>query len=170
MILKRSTIRNGIQQKVEEWASSPKKKALTAKENFKISQIYDQRQAGLDFGFEIAEKLSIKTDYKQDVEKNIFIVSYEQIFYTVNTSLDNDTLVFADTVTKEDVEREIGSTPAVMISQASYGKLPLTILVVLMSKQKHNLRKRLKIVQLLPLSMVEQLKKEMIQNHQHHQK
>lgn len=120
---KRSTIRNAIQQKVEEWASSPKKKALTTKESFKISQIYDQRQAGLDFGFEIAEKLSIKTDYKQDVEKNIFIVSYEQIFYTVNTSLDNDTIVFADTVTKEDVEREIGTTPAVMIAQASYGKM-----------------------------------------------
>ncbi|MBP3713416.1 MAG: thiol-activated cytolysin family protein [Bacilli bacterium] len=120
---KRSNIRNGIQQKVDEWVSSPKKKKLTNKTSLKITQVYDQRQAGLDIGFEIAKKLSIKSDYKQDVEKNIFVVSFEQIFYTVNTSLDNDTLVFADTVTKADVEREIGSTPAVIISQASYGKM-----------------------------------------------
>lgn len=120
---KRTQVRNGIAQKVDDWASNPKRKKLTAKENFNITQVYDQRQAGLDIGFEIAEKLSIKADYKQDVEKNIFIVSYEQIFYTVNTSLENDTIVFADDVTKQDLENEIGNKPVVMITQASYGKM-----------------------------------------------
>lgn len=120
---KRTKVRNGIAQKVEEWASNPKKKKLTAKESLNITQVFDQRQAGVDVGFEIAEKLNIKADYKQDAEKNIFIVSFEQIFYTVNTSLENDTVVFSDDVTKADIEREIGDKPVVMITQASYGKM-----------------------------------------------
>ena len=120
---KRTQVRNGIAQKVEEWASSPKKKKLTAKESFTITQAFDQRQLGLSVGFEIADKLNIKADYTQNVEKNVFIVSYEQIFYTVNTSLENDTIVFGNDVTKADVEAEVGSKPLVMITQASYGKM-----------------------------------------------
>jgi hypothetical protein len=120
---KRTQVRNGIAQKVEEWASSPKKKKLTAKESFTITQAFDQRQLGLSVGFEIADKLNIKADYTQNVEKNVFIVSYEQIFYTVNTSLENDTIVFADGVTKAEVEAEVANKPLVMITQASYGKM-----------------------------------------------
>ena len=120
---KRTQVRNGIQQKVDEWMNSPKKKKLTAKQTLRVTQVFDQRQAGLDVGFEIANKLNIKADYKQDLEKNIFIVSFEQIFYTVNTSLENDTVVFADDVTKAEVEAEIGNNPLVMITQASYGKM-----------------------------------------------
>ena len=120
---KRTQVRNGIAQKVDQWASSPKKKKLTAKHSLSVSQVYDQRQIGLDIGFEIAQKLKINSDYKQDTENNVFIVSFEQIFYTVNTSLENDTIVFSDDVTKADLEAEIGDKPLVMITQASYGKM-----------------------------------------------
>ena len=135
---KRTQVRNGIAQKVDDWASNPKKKKLTAKENFNITQVFDQRQAGLDVGFEIADKLNIKADYKQDTEKNIFIVSYEQIFYTVNTSLENDTLVFSDSVTKADLESEIGDKPLVMITQASYGKMVFLKIETTKSKDEIN--------------------------------
>ena len=133
---KRTQVRNGIAQKVDDWASSPKKKKLTAKQNWTITQVFDQRQAAVDVGIEIAQKFNIKADYKQDVEKNIFIVSYEQIFYTVNTSLENDTIVFADGVTKAEVESEIGDKPIVMITQASYGKMVFLKLETTQNKEE----------------------------------
>ena len=135
---KRTQVRNGIAQKVDEWYNSPKKKKLTAKENLTVTQVFDQRQAGLDVGFEIAEKLNIKADYKQDTVNNVYIVSFEQIFYTVNTSLENDTIVFADDVTKADVESEIGDKPVVMITQASYGKMVFFKLETKRSKSEVN--------------------------------
>lgn len=135
---KRTQVRNGINQKVEEWAESKKKKKLTAKETLRITQAFDGRQIGLDIGFEIAKKLDIKSDYQQSVEKNIFIVSFEQIFYTVNTSLENDTVVFADSVTKAEVEEEIGNKPVVMITQASYGKMVFLKIETTKSKDEIN--------------------------------
>ena len=117
-----ANVRSALNAKVAEWKGLGKK--LTANQTYKITQTYDYNQLTVDLGFGIAKKLNIDANYKQGGGKNIFIVSYEQIFYNVNTIVDNNTVVFADNVTPEMVRAECpDNTPPVIVKQANYGRM-----------------------------------------------
>lgn len=117
-----ANVRSALASKVAEWKGLGKK--LTANQTFNITQTYDYNQLTVNLGVGIAKKLNIDANYKQGSGKNIFIVSYEQIFYSVNTMLGNETVVFDDTVKPEDVRAECpDNTPPVMIKQANYGRM-----------------------------------------------
>ena len=122
-VTNRGNVNGAINTKVAEWATLGKK--LTAKQSFRVTQAFDSNQLNVKLGFGIAEKLNISADYHQGDEKNVFVISFEQIFYSVNTSMySDDTVVFDDTVTRAKVEAECpDSEPPVIITQANYGKM-----------------------------------------------
>ncbi|MBE6126685.1 MAG: hypothetical protein E7182_01725 [Erysipelotrichaceae bacterium] len=118
-----SSYRSKLNTKLAEWKTLGKK--LTANQSFSITQAFNSSQLAVDLGFGIGEKLKIDAKYEQGGETNIFVVAFEQIFFTVNVVLEGkkSTVIFDEEVTLEDVQREISpNEPPLLISTANYGQ------------------------------------------------
>ena len=118
-----ATYRSKLNAKLAEWKTLGKK--LTANQTFSITQAFNSAQLAVDLGFGIGEKLKIDAKYEQGGETNIFVVAFEQVFFTVNLLLEGkkSTVIFDEEVTLEDVQREISpNEPPLLISSANYGQ------------------------------------------------
>ena len=115
--------RSKLNEKLAEWKALGKQ--LTANQNFSITQTYDASQLNVDLGFGVGEMLKIDSSYKQGVETNIFVVSFEQIFFSVNLDVElKRTIVFGDDCDIEDVKDECtDDAPPMIINQANYGQV-----------------------------------------------
>ena len=115
-------VRSALSGKIDEWKTLGRK--LTANQRFNLTQAYSESQLVVDLGFGIKDWLKIDFEGKGDTSKKVFIISFEQIYYSVNTQVGNDTVIFDDSVTLADVKRDCPDTnPPVLIRQANYGKM-----------------------------------------------
>jgi hypothetical protein len=115
-------VRAALSGKVDEWKALGRK--LTANQRFNFTQAYSDSQLAVDLGFGIKDWLKIDFNADGKTEKNVFIVSFEQIYYSVNTQVGNDTVIFDDSVKLDDVKRDCPKEhPPVLIRQANYGKM-----------------------------------------------
>lgn len=115
-------VRSALTGKIDEWKALGRK--LTANQHFSFTQAHSESQLAVDLGFGIKDWLKIDFNAKGETEKNVFIISFEQVYYSVNTQVGNDTVIFDDSVTLEDVKRDCPDAhPPVLIRQANYGKM-----------------------------------------------
>lgn len=130
-------VRSALSGKIDEWKALGRK--LTANQRFNFTQAYSESQLAVDLGFGIKDWLKIDFNDKGETEKNVFIISFEQVYYSVNTQVGNDTVIFDDSVTLEDVKRDCPQEhPPVLIRQANYGKMLYFKVVTDKSKNEIN--------------------------------
>ena len=115
-------VRSALYSKIDEWKALGRK--LTANQRFSFTKAYSESQLSVDLGFGIKDWLKIDFDAEGKTSRNVYIVSFEQVYYSVNTLVDNDTVIFDDSVTLADVKRDCpDKNPPVLIRQANYGKM-----------------------------------------------
>lgn len=83
----------------------------------------EQIKAKMNFSQEMWGSLKISAESDYQTKQQAVVVDISQVFYTVNADLATSADLFADSVTVEDVKKQITSqTPAVMVSSVDYGK------------------------------------------------
>lgn len=122
-----SNVQSKINQKLNDWAADPNHKRTSSFE-YSIQQAYSSSQVDVTFGIGIADKLDINGEVNTTSEKKTFILSYKDIYFTSNVSMDDKyNQIFADGVTKDQVEAKINAegkvTPPLIINTCSYGKI-----------------------------------------------
>lgn len=123
-----TNVQNKINEKLDAWAAQTDA-SRTASTSMSITQAYSKDQIDASLGFGMGEKLGISAEVTTTNEKRTFIVSVEDVYFTANVLMDNNSnTIFGAGVTAKDIndwshDKNGNVTPPLIINTCEYGKM-----------------------------------------------